>query len=259
MKYQFNRTLHIITPILVGKFSKLIYPPPPITLRLLTSLPEIKGLTIQLERWNGSRLTPDPSKEHLTHTPIRNFLTKRWRSSFPSTESIRLSCFSLTKFRYNYFTCEERISLTFYAKSGSKLSLSFWRQFRDFQGWRLWNWNQNQQWASSASAFGWKGIPEAGNTLEHEPKLSCAEPVRCTLAWMALRASDGTSSSLRRCSSLVHVHQNELVRLVQSFNFSQKNEKEWLNCWTSLNIELVQLACIQATKYDSNEKLPNLF
>ncbi len=29
MKHQFNRTLHIITPILVGKFSKFTPPPPP--------------------------------------------------------------------------------------------------------------------------------------------------------------------------------------------------------------------------------------
>ncbi len=29
MKYQCNRTFHIITPILVGKFSKFTPPPPP--------------------------------------------------------------------------------------------------------------------------------------------------------------------------------------------------------------------------------------
>ncbi len=44
-----------------------------------------------------------------------------------------------------------------------------------------------------------------------------------------VRNNDGTSTSLRRCSSLVHVHQNELVQLVQSLNFSQRTKR---NGWT---------------------------
>ncbi len=45
-------------------------------------------------------------------------------------------------------------------------------------------------------------------------------------------SSDGTSSSLRWYSSVVHVHQNELVHwtsLVQLFNFSQRTKR---NGWT---------------------------
>ncbi len=42
--------------------------------------------------------------------------------------------------------------------------------------------------------------------------------------------SDGTSSSLRWCSSIVHVHQNQLVQLVQSFYFSQRTKR---NGWTA--------------------------
>ncbi len=78
------------------------------------------------------------------------------------------------------------------------------------------------------------------------------------------KISDGTSSSLRWCSSVVYVHQNELVHWTSSISsvvqFFPKNRKEWLNRWTSLlNLELVKLACIQAMKYYSSEKLPNLF
>ncbi len=75
-----------------------------------------------------------------------------------------------------------------------------------------------------------------------------------------LACSDETFRSLRWYSSVVHVHQNELLHwtssVVQCF---PKNENKWLNHWTRLNLKLVELTCVQATKYESNKKLPYLF
>ncbi len=46
MKHQFNRTLYILTPIRVRKFSKFV--PHPITLRLVTSLASSLGGLVYL-------------------------------------------------------------------------------------------------------------------------------------------------------------------------------------------------------------------
>ncbi len=52
-----------------------------------------------------------------------------------------------------FFTCEAWMSRNFYTKSKRKLSASSQDWFWNFQGWRVWNWNQSQQWTSGVSAF----------------------------------------------------------------------------------------------------------
>ncbi len=63
------------------------------------------------------------------------------------------------------------------------------------------------------------GRPGKRGTNPHQRVLSSS------LGSRVVSGSDGSSSSLRRCSSVIHVHQNELVQLVQLFNFSQKMER----------------------------------